>query len=53
MKEFNINMSEIEIRIAYAKCMFDSSKTDAEKAEVTSEYHRIMDEKLKTIGFVV
>ena len=53
VKEFNMNMSQIDLRIAYAKVMTDDSKSADYKKKAHDEYNRIMDMKFSMITNVV
>ena len=51
LEEFNENMSSYELRMTYARILFDESVSDGDKKAAEKEYNRLMDENLqKMIG---
>lgn len=42
MKEFNENMTSIELRRAYFEVILDEKRTKEEKEEAKAEYDRLM-----------
>lgn len=43
MKELNKEMTTMELRLAYAKILFDKTRTEEEKNRAKEEYDRFMD----------
>ena len=46
MKELNEEMTTMELRLAYAKILFDETKTEEEKNKAKEEYDRLMDYRM-------